>query len=459
MKRTLIAVSFLILLGLPLAAQRLSSKVENSGGPEIRPFLELVNPKSESTADEALATIDRNWVTAYEIMVLELIYLSKDDGLSLKLLLLLQTKTGKQFGYDFDAWYDLTWNRPQELLTDYHVFKARLYSAIDSRFSNYFLDRQETSLIRFDEIRWGGVMQDGIPPLRNPKMIAAGEASYLDDDNIVFGIAVNGDFRAYPKRILAWHELFTDEVGGEPVAGVYCTLCGTVILYKTTHAGVVYDLGTSGFLYRSNKLMYDQKTQSLWSTLEGKPVVGPLVGQDIQLEYGSVVTTTWGEWKTLHPETKVLDINTGFRRNYGEGEAYKDYFASDELMFGVPTLDKKLKNKQPILAIRLPESSERPLAISTKFLKKNPIYHDAIGDTRFVVLTDKSGANRVYKSGSLRFEKYTGGATAMDDTGTVWTIHEDRLETTSGETLPRLETFNAFWFGWQAAFPSTRLVK
>jgi hypothetical protein len=99
-------------------------------------------------------------------------------------------------------------------------------------------------------------------------MISASEATYLDDDDVVFGIEVNGDVRAYPKRILAWHEMFVDTVGGIPVAGVYCTLCGTVILYETKVDGTNHEIGTSGFLYRSNKLMYDRATQSLWSTIK-----------------------------------------------------------------------------------------------------------------------------------------------------------------------------------------------
>ena len=115
-------------------------------------------------------------------------------------------------------------------------------------------------------MRWGGVKQDGIPPLRQPNMVSAAEADYLQNDNVVFGIAINGDARAYPKRILAWHEMFIDNIGGIDFAGVYCTLCGAVILYKTRHEGIEHKLGTSGFLYRSNKLMYDQDTQSLWNT-------------------------------------------------------------------------------------------------------------------------------------------------------------------------------------------------
>ena len=118
---------------------------------------------------------------------------------------------------------------------------------------------------------WGGVRQDAIPPLRFPKLIDAEDATYLSNNQVVFGLMINDSARAYPKRILAWHEMVIDEVGGEPVAGVYCTLCGSMIIYKTTHRGENHELGTSGFLYRSNKLMYDKKTQSLWSTLRGNP--------------------------------------------------------------------------------------------------------------------------------------------------------------------------------------------
>ena len=96
-------------------------------------------------------------------------------------------------------------------------------------FAGYFSSDDPKAKIRLDEIRWGGVRQDGIPPLRSPKMINANEAKYLNDDNIVFGLEVNGDSRAYPKRIMAWHEMFVDKVGDTPVAGVYCTLCGSMI--------------------------------------------------------------------------------------------------------------------------------------------------------------------------------------------------------------------------------------
>ncbi|NER13937.1 DUF3179 domain-containing protein [Leptobacterium flavescens] len=457
-------ISFLFLLfGFLFADEAISQDKRlalSTNKSEITYFLDLINARDQVVIGRSLSYIEKNWKPEYEIMLLELMYFNYNNtDLSLKLTLLLQKKTGKQFGYDHNKWYEWIWSKDEKLHPEYHFFKAKLHNYIDNRFGKYFQDRQDERIIRFDEIRWGGVRQDGIPPLRNPKMIEASQAKYLEDDHVVFGIEVNGDVRAYPKRILAWHEMFTDEVGGIPVAGVYCTLCGTVILYKTEHKGVKHRFGTSGFLYRSNKLMYDKATQSLWNTLWGKPVVGPLVGKGIELEYMSVVTTTWGEWKKRHPNTKVLSLNTGHRRDYGEGVAYQDYFATDELMFNVPSPDKKLKNKQSILAIRLAEYPEDALAVSTKFLKKNPVYQHTIGKMNFVVLTDKTGANRVYETKGAVFSDYDGDFTATDHLGRSWTLSEDKLESTTGEILQRIPAYNAFWFGWKAAYPHTELVK
>jgi len=91
--------------------------------------------------------------------------------------------------------------------------------------------------IRIEEIAWGGVVKDGIPSLNSPAMIAASNADYMRRDDLVFGVAINGDVRAYTLRIMGWHEMFNDVIGGVPVAPAYCTLCGAGILYDTKVAG------------------------------------------------------------------------------------------------------------------------------------------------------------------------------------------------------------------------------
>ncbi|MGB2692004.1 MAG: DUF3179 domain-containing protein [Thermodesulfobacteriota bacterium] len=415
----------------------------------------VVAPREDK--EKAFKYISENWEPTFPVMVLEVIYLGNDPEFSGKLIKLLEEKTGKDYGYDLDKWYDWIWNNDEKVHAQYPEFKSLLYGLIDPKFAGYF-SSDRTAKIRLDEVRWGGVRQDGIPPLRKPKMIDAKKARYLADGDIIFGIEVNGDARAYPKRIMAWHEMFVDSVGDQQVAGVYCTLCGSMILYNTVHDGVNHQIGTSGFLYRSNKLMYDKETQSLWNTLWGKPVIGPLANKDIELERMSVVTTTWGEWRKRHPQTKVLSLETGYKRDYGEGVAYKEYFATDELMFNVPKVDKRLKNKDEVLGLVFSQHADKPLAISIDYLSKNPVYHKQIEDLDFVVLTDKSGAARVYEAKGLKFKDWDQNNSVTDVNGNKWALTESKLTSPEGNELFRLPAHRAFWFGWYGAYSNTELI-
>jgi hypothetical protein len=440
-----IAVAGLVALASPHAAAQ--------GPLPLETFYGLLN-QNGAAAQKSLATIRQGWRDEYAAMLLELVGFVPVRETQAGILAQIERASGLSFDGNLDRWYRWLWSVERATHPDYAEFKAGLYEQIDPRFREYFADRPR-ALIRLDEIRWGGVWRDGIPPLQNPKMIRAREARYLADGDIVFGVAIDGDVRAYPKRILAWHEMVKDTIAGRPLAGVYCTLCGAMILYDVTVNGVHHELGTSGFLYRSNKLMYDHATKSLWSTFGGIPVVGPLAGKGIQLKTLYVVTTSWGEWKSRHPQTLVLSLDTGHQRDYSEGAAYREYFSTDRLMFTVPRLDARLPNKAEVLALRFDESA---LAISADFLRANRVWHDRLGRQEFVVLTDAGGANRVYESAGVRFESWDGRAAARDSTGRAWKVGEDAL-TAPGRTLKRLPAHRAFWFGWYAAYPDTRLVK
>ena len=447
-----------LLLTVWLAAGTCVWAEEGDSGPEglLRQLLFLVTG-DESQQSEALDFLQTHWQADITPMVIEAASLIRPTSFAQELMQWLEQKTGQHFGTDIDAWYHWLWNQPPLVHPVYADFKSELYRLLDPKFEHYF-SADRTTDIRLDEVRWGGVRQDGIPPLRYPKMIPAEAADYLDDDDIVFGFAINGDVRAYPKRILAWHEMFVDGIGGLPIAGVYCTLCGTVIPFVTEYEGVTHQLGTSGFLYRSNKLMYDQATQSLWNTLWGEPVIGPLADAGIRLERLYIVTTSWGEWRRRHPDTLVLSLDTGYRRDYSEGAAYRDYFATDELMFTVPTIDQRLKNKDEVLALIFDEYPDQPLALAAGFLARNSLYTDRIGELDFIVLTDDSGANRVYESNGLRFTQWDEQFTVIDEQGQAWTLSEDKLQSTDGRVLRRLPAHRAFWFGWYSAYPATRLV-
>lgn len=422
-------------------------------------FLNVLINQNSNSLDKNLALIEAHWEPNLVPMALETINYSYSRQVNNFLNKQIDKTVPKSHTNNRNKIFEWAWNQNITVPQGYANFKAQLYQNIDRRFFTYFYQRQSTARIRLDEVRWGGVKQDGIPPLRNPKMITPQQATYLEDDNIVFGIEINGDARAYPKRILAWHEMFTDQIGGVDIAGVYCTLCGTVIPYRTNHKGKQYKLGTSGFLYRSNKMMYDSATQSLWSTTKGIPVLGPLVDQGIQLEYESVVTTTWGEWKRRHPDTTVLSSETNYQRDYSEGAAYKEYFGTDQLMFNTPFNDSRLKNKREVLALRFSAAPNQQLAIDTEFLNKHPIYTNNIGRQKFVVFTDKTGANRVYDPKGIEFSSYDGDQTIVDTNGNKWQLTESQLTSNNGNTLNRLRYHRAFWFGWRAAFPETQLIQ
>lgn len=406
--------------------------------------------------EESLKFLQKDWSQSYLAPLLDILRLSQDDWQQQVIRTLLDEKV-PAIEADFFNGIQLLWNDPPNYGNYYADFKAYLYGIIDPVFNQYFNKRGSQAKIRLDEIIWGGVRQDGIPPLILPKSISASQASYLLDTDVVFGFVINGEARAYPKRILAWHELLNDQIGEQSITAVYCTLCGTVILYDNEFNGSKHKLGTSGFLYRSNKLMYDQATQSLWSTFLGQPVVGPLVDQNIELTTLPVETTSWGEWRLRHPNTKVLAIETGHDRNYDEGEAYKDYFAHDNLMFPVARLDKRLSNKARVFIPRPKNFAAQPLAISVDFLKRKRIYQDQIAAQKMLIITESNGSSRAYGIDDQQFKSYKNGR-LLDNKNGEWEVTEDALIGTEGDRLLRLPAHEAFWFAWINVFPETRII-
>ena len=169
---------------------------------------------------EVVETLTKRWSTAQVPMVLEAGRLSGSRTLPNQLFAFMVTNQKNDIAIEWKPWQIWLWNQKYKPDPSYPQFKSDLYKKIDERFADYF-DNDRKTTIRLDEVVWGGVIQDGIPPLHSPKMLAATEANYLGDDDVVFGIEVNGEPRAYPKRILAWHEMFTDTIQGVPLAGVY----------------------------------------------------------------------------------------------------------------------------------------------------------------------------------------------------------------------------------------------
>jgi Protein of unknown function (DUF3179) len=368
----------------------------------------------------------------------------------------LEALTGAHVGPHWFNWMLWQQDHPDfPRYPGYAGFLADLLARVDPRFRRFVYDGIAHE-IRIEEIAWGGVTVDGIPALDNPAMLAASAASYLNPDDPVFGVEINGDVRAYPLRIVNWHEMVNDVVGGVPVSLAYCTLCGSGILFDGRVAGrpEPFTFGSSGLLYRSNKLMYDRQTASLWEQFTGGPVVGRLTGSKIELKVLPLVLTSWSEWRSRHPETRVLSLDTGFRRDYGPGVAYREYFASPELMFPALVKDRRLRQKDLIFGVRVPGGVKAwPLAS----LADGAVINDHIGFTDVVVIGDASGRGaRAYERRRRRFARGASPDEVLAG-DVLWRVTEGALVGPGGESLPRLPGHVAYWFAWAGYFENALL--
>ena len=165
----------------------------------------------------------------------------------------------------------------------------------------------------------GRVPQGCIPALDDPGVTDAEGGSWYPDDGIVFAVVIGDEARAYPRHIMEIHEMVNDSLGGRRIGMPYCTLCGSAQAYFTDEVtdGVEMPvLRTSGLLSRSNKVMYDLVTKSVFDTFTGHAVSGPLRQQGVVLSQATVVTTTWGDWKAAHPDTTIVARGGGIGRVY-----------------------------------------------------------------------------------------------------------------------------------------------
>jgi hypothetical protein len=376
---------------------------------------------------------------------------SSDDE---NLLAALQKLTGVNAGEDWAAWMRWQEAHPEVgVISGFAKLQARVYDLIDPNFQ-LFLPGEVKHEIRLEEITWGGVRKDGIPALTNPRLVPAAAASYLDPKDLVFGVAINGDVRAYPLRIMDWHEMFNDVIGGVPVSLAYCTLCGSGILFETLVDGKAkaFVFGSSGFLYRSNKLMYDTATHSLWNQFTGRPVVGPLTGSGIELRTRPVVIASWSDWKARHPDTRVLALQTGHQRDYSPGAAYGSYFASPSLMFPTNVDESRLKQKDFVFALR---SSGAEKAWPLRLFEGGAVINDQAGIVTLVLVGDAATRTvRAYRSEGLTFTK-EARADQVRHGDEVWRVTEEALVAPSGRSLPRLPGHVAYWFAWSGYFGST----
>ena len=275
----------------------------------------------------------------------------------------------------------------------------------------------EPALVPVAEILAGGPPRDGIPALDAPK-VAAAEASGWQDDEHVVGVSVGNASRAYPLAILVWHELVNDTLGGKSILVSYCPLCGTAMVFDRRVGGKPLRFGVSGLLYRSDLLLYDHASESLWSQISATAITGPSRGKRLELLRSPVVSL--GAWRKQHPNTSVLTRDTGHQRAYGE-TPYGDYAASEELRFPAPA-DRRYHPKTPTVGLRLRSGEARAYP-----------------------------ANEVVAAGGVVAERFEGR-----DVQIVYDAEDGSFRI---EAPADVEVIEGFWFAWAAFHPNTSVYE
>jgi hypothetical protein len=265
------------------------------------------------------------------------------------------------------------------------------------------------------EIEFGGPPRDGIPAIDRPSFVSPREASFLSDNDMVVSVALNGQVRAYPLRILVWHEVVNDAIDGRIFTVSYCPLCGTAMVFDPTTEGRTLTFGVSGLLYLSNLLMFDRETESLWSQFDLTAVSGPMVGRRLNLLNSEHLT--WKAWRAQHPDGLVLSLETGFDRDYA-GSPYAEYERSPHPMVSTPSHRREFSPKVWVQGIVV---NGRPRAYPIESLPDGVTVTDNVDGIELRVRRDRA-----------------------DRRVTV----RDR----NGQAVPSIPSY---WFAWQAFYPET----
>lgn len=275
--------------------------------------------------------------------------------------------------------------------------------------------------IPLDQIVGGGPPKDGIPSIDKPKFISVAEANqFVPDEEPGVGVDIDGVRRFYPFQILVWHEIVNDQINGKRVLVTYCPLCLTAIVFDPIVKGERVEFGVSGKLWNSNLLMYDRKTDSLWSQVLGEAVVGEMTGTKLTVLTSDLVK--YGNWKKANPEGEVLSRDTGASKFYGS-DPYGDYYTRPGIYFPVSARDDRLEEKDFVLGIIVEGKAK---AYHTEAVKKVGRIEDRFAGKIIVAEYDRDlDVVRL-------FEKPNG-------------------------QLIRINPFGAFWFSWASAHPETEL--
>lgn len=225
------------------------------------------------------------------------------------------------------------------------------------------------STIAWTEIVSGGSPKDGIPSIDKPQFQSAAQDRSLSANEPVIGLEINDDARAYPLRILIWHEIVNDEVGGVPVVATYCPLCNSAIVFERRFSSQLLDFGTTGKLRNSDLVMYDRQTETWWQQFTGEALVGELVGSTLRMVPSRL--ESFAQFKRRFPRGKVLIPNDPKLRDYGRNPYFGYDMGAAPLLFN-GEYPKDVEPMARVVVVRSP--LRKPFAITLELLRQKRSY-------------------------------------------------------------------------------------
>ena len=353
--------------------------------------------------------------------------------------------TGVEIATGLEAWRDannklIQWDTPAP--PGFREWKGQMYTLIQPGWAPFFED--QNSLIDWRHVTWGGVGIDDrpldavhlpcprgcIPALNDPRLVPASQGGYYPDDAYVFAVTVNGEAVAFPKNMMEIHEMVNITIGGRRLGIPYCTLCGSAQAYFTDVVpdsvrdrlgdAETFELRTSGLLTRSNKVMYEFHTRSVFDTFTGQAVSGPLREAGVWLPQTTVVASRWGDWKQANPHTLIVAQDGGIGRSYPEDPLRgRDDHGP---IFPIGDWDERLPVQEKVLGVLFERGAE-PSAVA------------------FPVVETHAALQRgeVVEHAGIVVSRDGGGLRAWGPDGAEIPAHE------------------AFWFAWSQFHPGTAL--
>lgn len=313
-------------------------------------------------------------------------------------------------------------------------------------------------LIPISQVKDGGPGKDGIPSIDNPNFTSVNNANFLSDNDLVVGVVMDNEAKAYPHIILDWHEVVNDEINGTPLTLNYCPLTGTAFGWESVTNGTKTTFGVSGLLFNANLILYDRSTNSNWSQLRLECVNGSLIRHKPTLI--NVVETNWKTWKMLYPNTQVLTRQTGFSRSYGTSP-YGDYSTNNNRFIFRPEItNSALPNKDRVYAII--DGGKSKVYQFSNFNNGN-IIRDSFNGTNYLIVGNRDiiyGFKLSSEHANLTFEYDFSGSEAFfkDNEGNKWNIFGKAIEgQRTGETLLGAKSVMSYWFAIAAFYPNPEI--